>query len=80
METIIKDGMSLEVVDQDGKRYVKKPAGGQGGGGTGFVLEHIGDTPAPSADPEAAPEAAPEAKPEENPALFAAADSTTDQS
>jgi hypothetical protein len=76
METIIKDGMSLEVVDQDGKRYVKKPAGGQGGGGTGFVLEHIGDTPAPSAEPEAAPEA----KPEDNPALFAAADSTSDQS
>lgn len=78
METIIKDGMSLEVVDQDGKRYVKKPAGGQGGGGTGFVLEHIGDTPAPSAEPE--PEAAAEVKPEENPALFAAADSTSDQS
>lgn len=76
METIIKDGMSLEVVDQDGKRYVKKPAGGQGGGGTGFVLELIGDTPAPSAEPEAAPEA----KPEDNPALFAAADSTSDQS
>lgn len=79
METIIKDGMSLEVVDQDGKRYVKKPAGGQGGGGTGFVLEHIGDTP--SAEPEAAPEDAPgAAKPEDSPALFAAADSTSDQS
>jgi hypothetical protein len=70
--------MVMEVVDKDGKRYVKKPAGGQGGGGTGFVLEHIGDTPA--AEPEAAPEAAPEAKPEDSPALFAAADSTSDQS
>lgn len=59
MDTTIIDGISLEVVEHDGKRYVKKPAGGQGGGGTGFVLELLGDAlvAVVAAEPPAAPAA-----------------------
>ena len=48
METTVINGMSYEVVDRDGKRYIKKPAGGAGGGITGAVLEYIGPTPVPA--------------------------------
>lgn len=55
METIVINGMSYEVVERDGKRYIKKPAGGAGGGVTGYVLECIGDVSAPSPEPAALP-------------------------
>lgn len=43
METTVINGISYEVVETNGKRYIKKPAGGHGGGATGAVLEYIGD-------------------------------------
>lgn len=46
MATTVINGISYEIEDRDGKRYIKKPAGGAGGGVTGCVLECIGDTPA----------------------------------
>jgi len=41
----------MDIVEINGKRYVKKPAGGTGGGQTSFALELIGDAasaPAPT--------------------------------
>lgn len=46
METVVINGIVYEAVDRDGKRYIKKPAGGAGGGVTGAVLEYLGPTPA----------------------------------
>ena len=43
--TVTINGMVYETEDRDGKRYIRKPAGGAGGGITGSVLECIGDTP-----------------------------------
>jgi len=48
MDTTIIDGVACEIVEHGGKRYVKKPAGGTGGGQTSFALELIGDVPAPA--------------------------------
>lgn len=39
------NGIVYETEDRAGKRYIRKPAGGAGGGITGCVLECIGDTP-----------------------------------
>lgn len=46
MTTTTINGIVYETEDRGGKRYIKKPAGGAGGGITGAVLECIGDTPA----------------------------------
>lgn len=46
MDTAVINGIAYEVVEQDGKRFIKKPAGGAGGGVTGYVLERLPDAPA----------------------------------
>ena len=46
MEKVVINGIAYDFEDRDGKRYIRKPAGGAGGGVTGSVLECIGDTPA----------------------------------
>ncbi len=46
VDTILINGVSCDVVEHEGKRYVKKPAGGTGGGQTSFALELLGDVPA----------------------------------
>lgn len=43
--SVVINGISYETEDRNGKRYIRKPAGGAGGGVTGCVLECIGDTP-----------------------------------
>lgn len=53
METTVINGIAYEVVEQDGKRFIKKPAGG---GVTGYVLERLPDVAA--AAPSAAAPAA----------------------
>lgn len=53
MDTIVINGVSCEIVEINGNRYVKKPAGGTGGGQTSFALELMGDVPV--APPASAP-------------------------
>lgn len=51
MDTIVINGVSCEIVDLNGKRYIKKPAGGTGGGQTSYALELMGDVPAAAPAP-----------------------------